>query len=87
METARVARLIEEGVEGAEVVHAERTPHPGEDEHEHFAVEVVAPAFEGVTIVNRHEMVYDALGDHMTTDIHALDVTTYTPDEWAERAE
>jgi stress-induced morphogen len=85
METAAVARLIEDGIEGAEVVEIERTPHPGEDEYDHFAVTVVAPPFADEPIVARHRLVHDALGERMTTDIHALDVTTHTPAEWADR--
>lgn len=44
---------------------------------------VVAPAFEDESVLDQHERVYDALGDHMTTDIHALELTTYTPEEYA----
>jgi stress-induced morphogen len=82
METAEVARLIEAGVPDAEVVAIERTPHPGEDEYDHFAVSVVSTAFEGVSLVQQHEMVYDALGDHMHGEIHAIDVSTYTPEAY-----
>lgn len=85
METQRVADLIEAGVDGAEVVEIERTPHPGEDEHDHFRVVVVAPGFEGETLVAQHEMVYDALGDAMHAEIHALDVSTFTPTEYEKR--
>lgn len=84
METAEVARLIEAGITDAEVVEIERTPHPGEDEHEHFAVVVVSPAFADVPLVQQHEMVYEALGDHMHEDIHALDVSTYSPGAYEE---
>ncbi|MFB6159727.1 MAG: BolA/IbaG family iron-sulfur metabolism protein [Haloferacaceae archaeon] len=84
METAEVARLVEAGIPDAEVVEIERTPHPGEDEHEHFALAVVSPAFEGVPLVEQHEMVYDALGEHMHEEIHALDVSTYTPAAYEE---
>ena len=84
METAAVARLIEEGVPDADVVEIERTPHPGEDEYDHFVVAVVSPAFEGVPLVRQHEMVYDALGEHMHEDIHAVDVSTYTPAAYEE---
>jgi stress-induced morphogen len=84
METQRVADLIEAGVAGAEVVEIERTPHPGEDEHDHFRAVVVAPAFEGEALVDQHKMVYDALGDHMHAEVHALDLTTYTPAEYEE---
>jgi stress-induced morphogen len=41
----------------------------------------VSPAFEGLSLLEQHEMVYDALGEHMTTDIHALELTTRTPGE------
>lgn len=85
METQRVADLIEAGVEGSEVAEIERTPHPGEDEHDHFRAVVVASAFEDVALVGRHQLVYDALGEHMNDDIHAVDLTTLTPAEYDER--
>jgi stress-induced morphogen len=85
METQRVADLIEAGVEGAVVADIERTPHPGEDEYDHFRAVVVASAFEDASLVGRHELVYDALGEQMNDDIHAIDLTTFTPDEYDER--
>ena len=85
METDRVVDLIEAGIEGAEVVDIERTPHPGEDEYDHFRAVVVAPAFEGVPLVQQHQMVYDALGEHMHEEIHAIDLSTFTPAEYADR--
>ena len=51
------------------------------DEDDHFAATVVSPAFEGESLLDQHEMVYDALDDHMTTDIHAMELTTRTPEE------
>ena len=47
----------------------------------HFDVTIIAKAFEGKNLLQRHRMVYDALGDAMQTDIHALSVKAYTPDE------
>ena len=85
METDRVRELIEAGIEGAEVVDLERTPHPGEDEYDHFRAVVVAPAFEGVPLVQQHQLVYDALGEHMHEEIHAIDLSTFTPTEYADR--
>jgi stress-induced morphogen len=84
METAEVARLIEAGIPDADVVEIERTPHPGEDEYDHFVVTVVSPAFEGVPLVQQHRMVYDALGDRMNEDVHALDVSTYAPSAYED---
>lgn len=85
METERVRDLIETGIEGAEVVDIERTPHPGEDEYDHFRAVVVAPAFEDVPLVQQHQLVYDALGEHMHEEIHAIDLSTFTPAEYADR--
>ena len=52
----------------------------GEHDDDHLAATVVSPAFEGLSLVDQHELVYDALGDAMTTDIHALELTTRTPE-------
>lgn len=53
----------------------------GVDDDDHLAATVVSPAFEGKTLVDQHDMVYDALDDHMTTDIHAVELTTKAPEE------
>ena len=81
MDTAEVERLIESGIEGAEAT----VTRPRGVEDDHLAAVVVSPAFEGETILDQHERVYDALGEHMTTDIHALELKTYTPEEYATR--
>ena len=47
----------------------------------HFEVIVVAKAFEGLETLARHRLVYQALGDAMTHDIHALSIKAYTPNE------
>lgn len=49
----------------------------------HFSVNVVSDAFAGKLPLARHRLVYAALGDMMTTDIHALAITAKTPDEVA----
>lgn len=47
----------------------------------HFNVAIVSPAFAGKTLLERHRMVYEALGDAMQTDIHALSIKAHTPEE------
>ena len=47
----------------------------------HFNVTIVANAFEGKSLLARHRLVYDALGDAMKTDIHALSIKAHTPKE------
>lgn len=53
----------------------------GVDDDDHLAATVVSTAFEGKSLVDQHDMVYEALDDHMTTDIHAVELTTRTPEE------
>ena len=79
MKPAEVERLIEEGIEDADA-----TVSHARDEHDedHLAATVVSPAFDGLPLVQQHQLVYDALGEHMTTDIHALELSTYTPEEY-----
>ena len=47
----------------------------------HFEVVVVAQNFSGLNILARHRLVYDALGEAMRNEIHALSIKAYTPDE------
>ncbi len=47
----------------------------------HFEVTIVADAFEGKSRIERHRLVYAALGSMMQTDIHALKINAYTPNE------
>lgn len=84
MDRSQVERLIEEGISDAQ---ATVVPARGEHDDDHLGAIVVSPAFEGETLVNQHKMVYDALDGHMTTDIHALELKTYTPEEYEEEAE
>ncbi len=81
MDTTDVERLIETGIEDARAT----VTHPrGPDDDDHLAAVVVSPAFEGEPLVQQHRLVYDALGEHMTTDIHALELKTYTPEEYED---
>ncbi|GAB6862971.1 BolA family protein [Haloplanus litoreus] len=84
MDTAEVERLIEEGIEDAEATVTK--PRVPDEDHEdaHFAAVVVSPAFEGLPLVQQHQLVYDALEGHMTTDIHAMEMKTYTPEAYEE---
>ena len=49
---------------------------------QHFQALVVSPAFAGKSRVQRHQLVYAALGDRMREEIHALSMRTLTPEEW-----
>lgn len=77
MSPEEVAELIESNLPDA---RAEVQPARGPADDDHLTATVVSPAFEGETLVDQHDLVYDALGEHMTTDIHALELTTDTPE-------
>lgn len=47
----------------------------------HFSVLVVANRFAGLRQLQRHRLVYDAVGDLMVTDIHALSIHALAPGE------
>jgi BolA protein len=47
----------------------------------HYRLLVVSPAFAGKSTVNRHRLVYDALGELMRQRIHALSIKSLAPDE------
>jgi len=49
---------------------------------QHFQALIVSPAFAGKSRVQRHQLVYAALGDRMREEIHALSMQTLTPEEW-----
>ena len=79
MDPAKVAKVIESNLEGATATVSRAR---GQYDDDHLEATVVSPTFEGASLVEQHQQVYDALGDHMTTDIHALELSTYTPDEY-----
>lgn len=47
----------------------------------HYNVTIVAEAFDGKTLVQRHQLIYKALNDLMKEDIHALGINALTPSE------
>jgi len=69
----QIASYIRTGLEGAQV----RVTGDGE----HFEALVVSEAFRGKSRVQRHQLVYAALGERMRAEIHALSMRTLTPEE------
>lgn len=55
---------------------------PGSESH--FKLVVVAPDFEGKTLINRHRLINSILADELKDKIHALAMHTYTETEWNE---
>lgn len=74
LEPAQLEQLIRDGIPGAEVTVTDLT-----GTRDHYRVEVVSAAFEGKNRVQQHQMIYAAVGEHMTQAVHALQIRTRTP--------
>jgi acid stress-induced BolA-like protein IbaG/YrbA len=66
--------MISAGLPGAEV-------RVSGDDGTHFDATVISKDFEGKSTIQRHRMVYATLGEAMGREIHALGLTTLTPDD------
>lgn len=79
MNPQEVAALIRAGVAGSEATVTS-------PDNVHFEAVVVAAAFAGKRPVQRHQLVYAALGSKVGNEIHALALQVFTPEEFARRA-
>ena len=79
MRSSDLEEKIRSGVSGADV---RATDLKGTGDH--FEVVVVAPVFKGKPLVERHRMVYAALGDAMREEIHALMIQALDPDQFKD---
>ena len=57
-----------------------------EGDGQHFYATVVSAEFEGKRLIQRHQLVYAALGDRMKAEVHALSIKAFTPAEFAGKA-
>ena len=55
-----------------------------EGDGQHFNAVIVSAAFSGKRLIQRHQLVYAALGDRMREEIHALSMKTLTPEEFTQ---
>ena len=67
-------------VNGLPCVHAEVLG----DDGQHFEAVIVSPQFTGISRVQQHQRVYQALRDRMRAEVHALSLRTFTPEAWAQ---
>ena len=74
MNAREVQSLIEAGIKGAQV-------RVLSDDDTHFEAVIVAAQFEGKRLIQRHQLVYAALGALMGREIHALSMQALTPEE------
>ena len=80
MEPDAVKALIELGIPDAKVEVVDTT-----GTKDHFSAVVISDSFDGLNLVEQHQVVYKAVGDHMTREIHALQLKTYSPQQWEKQ--
>lgn len=89
--SALIERKLTEGLSPSRLaVIDESSRHIGHAGHHpegesHFRIEIVAEAFAGKSRLERHRMVNALLADELANRVHALALTTLTPDEAAAR--
>ena len=74
MNPEQIAQLIRSALPGAQV-------SVQSDDNTHFAARIVAREFTGKRPLARHQLVYQALGERMGREIHALSIEALTPEE------
>ena len=80
MEPDAVKALIESGIPDAKVEVVDTT-----GTKDHFSAVVISDSFDGLNLVEQHQVVYKAVGNHMTREIHALQLKTYSPQQWEKQ--
>ena len=75
LSTEDVQQLIEKGIPDATCQVQDLT-----GTSDHFAIRVSCKAFAGKSRIEQHKMVHQALGEHLTTTIHAVDIKIHVPD-------
>ncbi len=71
-----IQRLVEVGIPGSSAQARDLT-----GTSDHFELIVVSTAFEGKKLMERHRMVYSAIGPAVGGEIHALTIKANTPQE------
>jgi BolA protein len=75
------AALAPQAFELVDESHKHAGHEGARDGRGHFRVRIASEAFRGKTPIARHRLVYDAVGDLMQTDIHALSIEAVVPED------
>jgi len=81
--TERLQALEPEELEVVDDSHHHHGHAGAQDGRGHFTLLLVSKRFAGLNTLRRHRLVYETVGDMMTTDIHALSIQALAPGETA----
>jgi acid stress-induced BolA-like protein IbaG/YrbA len=77
METEEISQMIESGLPGSKAIVT--------GDGSHFDAIVISDLFDGKSMLEEQRMVFDTLGDSVTSGrLHALSIKAYTRAEWEE---
>jgi acid stress-induced BolA-like protein IbaG/YrbA len=79
MNSQEITQLIQAGLAGSRATVTSQ-------DNVHFDAVVICPEFAGKRPLQRHQMVYATLGTAVGTEIHALALQVFTPEEHARQA-
>ncbi|MBI2608711.1 MAG: BolA/IbaG family iron-sulfur metabolism protein [Deltaproteobacteria bacterium] len=63
-------------------VHVEDTM----GDNNHFQATVISKEFEGKSLLEQHQLVYEPLNEALKDKVHAFSLKTLTPEQWARKA-
>ena len=80
-------KQLQEGLEPLllKVVNESPNHNVPENSESHFRVLIVSEKFEGLSLVQRHQMVHRLVADQLRDKIHAFSQQTFTPEEFSTR--
>jgi len=73
MNPEQITQLIQSAIPDADVSVTS-------DDNVHFNATIISSAFENLSLIDRHKMIYESLGDNMRQEIHALSIDARTPE-------
>lgn len=72
MNPEQITQLIQSAIPDADVSVTS-------DDNVHFNATIISSSFESLSLIDRHKMIYESLGDNMRQEIHALSIDARTP--------
>lgn len=73
----KIKKILKDKLEDAEIFLQDMT-----GEKNHFNLIIISNQFEGLSLIEQHKIIYNALGDMITNEIHALQLKTLTWEQW-----
>ncbi len=80
MDTNEIQAMIEKALPNSTVIVEDLV-----GDGDHLQATVISDLFEGKTLLQQHQMVYNPLRETLKEKLHALALKTYTPEQWKNR--